>query len=187
MNIKLLSISLLVFLTACQPAIDQAKVAKIDSLQQSIDSSQQMLAQLDTTMMFNYANHYFDNINYIKSTFNDTIETETAFFIDKYYGMRKTMKLMQSQYHDNAEELQITKQQLSDLKHDAEEGLLEEKQFDKYLELESENVLKVKSLTNQLVDAYEATIPAYDEMNPKIDSLIAEDKKDKKKMKGANS
>lgn len=181
MKNALIILSLPLFLMACRPGIDEAKVAKIDSLQQIMDSSQQKVNALDSTKMMDYASHYFENIDYIKNKFNDTINTETAFFIDKYYGMRKKMKLMQNQYSDNVEELKITQQQLKDLKYDAREGLLEEQQFDKYLALESENVRKIQSFINQLQDAYEVSIPTFDEMNPTIDSLIREDKKKSKR------
>jgi hypothetical protein len=172
---------------ACQPGIDEAKVAKIDSLQAELDSSQQKISAIDSAKMMDYSRHYFENINYIKTKFNDTIETETAFYIDKYYGMRKTMKLMQNQYSSCVEELNTTQQQLKDLKFDAKEGLLEDQQFDKYFALESENVKKIKSFVDQLQNAYEVSIPAFDEMNPTIDSLIMEDIKDKKKAKGVQS
>jgi hypothetical protein len=172
---------------ACQPGIDEAKVAKIDSLQTVLDSSQQKINTIDSAKMMDYTRHYFENIDYIKTKFNDTIDTETAFYIDKYYGMRKTMKLMQNQYSSCVEELNTTQQQLKDLKFDAKEGLLEDQQFDKYFALESENVKKIKSFVDQLQNAYEVSIPAFDEMNPTIDSLIMEDIKDKKKAKGVQS
>lgn len=181
----LIFLSISLFMMACQPGIDEAKVAKIDSLQTVLDSSQQKISTIDSSKMMDYTRNYFENIDYIKTKFNDTIDTETAFYLDKYYGMRKTMKLMRNEYSTYVEELKITQQQLKDLKFDAEEGLLEEPQFDKYLALESENVNIIKSMANQLQNAYEVSIPAFDEMTPTIDSLIMEDMKDKKKAKGA--
>lgn len=186
MNIKnaLIVLILPLFIMACRPGIDEAKLAKIDSLQQVLDSSQQKINVVDSTKIRDYAHHYFENLNYIKNKFNDTVETETAFFIDKYYGMRKAIKMIQQQYSTVSSELKISQKQLKLLKHDAEKGLLEDNQFDQYLELESKNVQQVRSAIIQISNAYNHNIPLYEEMNASIDSIIAEDKK---KAKGAQS
>ncbi|MEX2380659.1 MAG: hypothetical protein WD530_07935 [Vicingaceae bacterium] len=187
MKNALILLSLPLFLMACRPGIEEAKLAQVDSLQTVLGSSQQIVNAMDSAKMMDYASHYFENIDYIKSTFNDTIDNETAFFIDKYYGLRKAMKLMQKQYQSNVEELKTIQQQLKDLKHDAKDGLLEEKQFDDYLRLEAENVRTVQGFVSQLQKAYEVSIPMYEEMNPSIDSLIEEDREDQKKAKGVQS
>lgn len=184
MKNALILLSLPLFLMACRPGIEEAKLAQIDSLQQVLDSSQQKVNAMDSVKMMNYARHYFENLDYIKNRFSDTIDTETAFFIDKYYGMRKAMKLMQKQYSINVDELKITQEQLKNLKHDAENGIIENQQFEEYIELESRNIDQIKSGVNRISNAYDHNIALYEEMNARVDSIIAEDKK---KAKGAQS
>lgn len=185
---KILTIStIIIFSIACRPEVDKTKLAKIDSLQQVLDSNFKIMQSIDSTKMINYSRHYFENIDYIKNKFNDTVSTETAFFVDKYYGMRKAMKLMQKQYSSNKSEILLTVEQLNDLKHDAKRGLINESEFDKYLRTESDNINLIQAYVNEIHKAYSASIPLFEEMNPKIDSLILKDMNGKKNIKNVNS
>ena len=106
---KIIVISTLaLFFIACRPNIDEAKLAKIDSLQNVLDSSQQLFNKVDSVKIMKYSNHYFENLDYVRNEYYDTVETEIAFYIDKYYGMRKAMKLMRKNYSKAKSELIIS-------------------------------------------------------------------------------
>lgn len=174
---KIIVISTLaLFFIACRPNIDEAKLAKIDSLQNVLDSSQQLFNKVDSVKIMKYSNHYFENLDYVRNEYYDTVETEIAFYIDKYYGMRKAMKLMRKNYNKAKSELIISQNQLSLLTQDIDNGLVEESQLDKYLELESNNVNQVKGVVNKIYEAYDYNIQLYEEMNPRVDSIIADNK-----------
>lgn len=174
---KIIVISTLaLFFIACRPNIDEAKLAKIDSLQNVLDSSQQLFNKVDSVKIMKYSNHYFENLDYVRNEYYDTVETEIAFYIDKYYGMRKAMKLMRKNYNKAKSELIISQNQLNLLTQDIDNGLVEESQLDKYLELESNNVNQVKGVINKIYEAYDYNIQLYEEMNPRVDSIIADNK-----------
>lgn len=184
---KIIVISTLaLFFIACRPNIDEAKLAKIDSLQNVLDSSQQLFNKVDSVKIMKYSNHYFENLDYVRNEYYDTVETEIAFYIDKYYGMRKAMKLMRKNYSKAKSELIISQNQLNLLTQDIDNGLVEESQLDKYLELESNNVNQVKGVINKIYEAYDYNIQLYEEMNPRVDSIIA-DNKQKARLAKANS
>mgnify|MGYP003120300709 CR=1 FL=1 len=171
---KIIVISTLaLFFIACRPNIDEAKLAKIDSLQNVLDSSQQLFNKVDSVKIMKYSNHYFENLDYVRNEYYDTVETEIAFYIDKYYSKAKS-------------ELIISQNQLNLLTQDIDNGLVEKSQLDKYLELESNNVNQVKGVVNKIYEAYDYNIQLYEEMNPRVDSIIA-DNKQKARLAKANS
>ena len=77
-----------------------------------------------------------------------------------------------NEYPKVLEELSISKKQIENLRHDAEYDKLEEGQFEKYYHLESNNLVLAEGAANEVVYAIETVQPMYDEMNPRIDSLV---------------
>ena len=88
------------------------------------------------------------------------------------------MKLIRSTYARTAKEIRTTDERLDNLMHDLENGLIEEEQFQQYHQLESNNVAMIEESVGDIVYAYETVQPMYDEMNPRIDSLIQTDKRE---------
>lgn len=176
MHKVIITSTLALFFIACRPNIDEAKLAKIDSLQAVLDSSQQLFNKVDSAKIMQYSKHYFENLDYVRYEYYDTVETEIAFYIDKYYGMRKAMNFMRKEYNKLKSELSISQSQLDLLSEDIDNGLVEDSQLDKYLELESNNVKQVKGLVNKIHDAYDYNIRLYEKMNPRVDSIITDNK-----------
>ena len=170
-----------VSLVACSPQADPAKVEKVNELQSRIDSSKMAFAKIDSTTGVGSAMQYNLNVQYLKTEYRDTVTEETARFVDRYYSLRKAMKLIRSTYARTAKEIRTTDERLGNLMHDLENGLIEEDQFQQYHQLESNNVALIEESVGDILYAYETVQPMYDEMNPKIDSLIQNDKREKAK------
>ena len=162
---------------ACQPQVEPAKIEKIESLQQALDSSAKQFSIIDSAKALSSVKEFQSKISYIKGDYRDTIQEETALYIDKYYSLRKAMKLMGNSYAETARDIRSTKSRLKNLLHDLKNGLVEDQQYEQYLELEENNVAIIKESVDALVRAYTEGQPMYDEMAPRIDSLISESKR----------
>jgi hypothetical protein len=163
---------------ACGPQVDPAKVEKVNALQSRIDSSKTEFAKVDSTKGVGSAMEYDFNVQYLKTEYKDTVSEDIARFVDKYYSIRKAMKLIRSTYARTAMEIRTTDERLDNLMHDLENGLIEEEQFQQYHQLESNNVAMIEESVGDIVYAYETVQPLYDEMTPRIDSLIQTDKRE---------
>lgn len=166
----LLMISL--FTISCTTGLTDKETAKLNKLQYRVDSTIERLSSIDTAKSLASANHFFENLRFIQKEMKDTINPETALFLDSYYSLRKSFNMFGEQYPLVLRELTTTKKQLSDLEHDADNGLLAKGQFEQYYHLESNNLILAEEKANEVLYAIETIQPLYDKMNPKVDSLL---------------
>lgn len=164
-------IILAITFVACGPQIPSEKIAKIDSLEHGLDSAEQRLLAIDSARAFEMVNNYEAKLSYFLGVVEDTLPREEAFFIDSWYRLRKVVRKYASYYSPLINEIRISKQQMKDLRYDAENGLVEEKYFDEYIELETENVESVTVSTHEMMDKFEKFVPLYEEKLPRMDSL----------------
>jgi len=179
MRFVLIGIFTATLLSACNTALPKSEIAKIELLQMQIDSSLKNYAEIDTVLIQDISKKYFDDIDYFKTNYKDTVDKELAIFIDRYYGLHKPILFLQNEYALINSELTTTQQQLVDLKRDAEEGLVELKHFEQYLELEKENSELIIQNVNKMIRTFHKTTTAYNNMSPTIDSIIQANKKKK--------
>lgn len=165
-------VSIVLFMVSCGPHISKEKMAQIDKLSMQLDSVDQRVHAIDSARAMNAASIYEQNLAYMQYDLKDTLPREEAFFVDTYYRLRKGFRQYSASYNQISNEIRITKQQLEDLRFDAENGLLEEKHFDDYIALETENVHKVSSAANDMMSKIELVLPLYEKKNPRIDSLL---------------
>lgn len=169
-------------MVSCTKGLNEEQNKKLSQLEHRVDSTLEIIQAIDTAKGLASANHFFENMDYIKLEMNDTLDKELIFFIDKYYALRKAFKLFGNEYPKVLEELTISKQQLENLRHDAEYDKLEEGQFEKYYHLESNNLILAEEAANDLIFAIGRAQPKYDEMNPRIDSLVQASKQKQAKV-----
>lgn len=171
--ITLISIlTICTILVSCGNRLNEEQEKKLSRLEFRVDSTLDVINSIDTAKGLASANHFFENMEYIKTVMTDTIDRDMAFYIDKYYSTRKSFKYFGKEYPYVHRELTICKEQISNLRHDADNGILEEGQFEKYYHLESNNLILAEEAANEVVEAIDFVEPIYADMNPRIDSLI---------------
>jgi hypothetical protein len=150
---------------------DQQK-EELTNIQLLIDSSGYYLTSIDSVFAIGATNNFNSNIHYIKNDMVDTLDNETMLFIDKYYGLRKGFRKLGEKYLGTMAEYKISREQVKNLKHDINNGLVEPNQLDQYLELEKKNIELVFESSKTIAKLNKNLVPLYEKMNPKIDSLI---------------
>jgi hypothetical protein len=163
-----------VSLFACKSGADSKQIQKINALEQRLDSSHAEFKEIDSAKVFSMTEHFFENKEYISKSYTDTIDNDLARFIDSYLSMKKATNLINSSYGKTIEQISGTQERLDNLEHDLNEGLIEEKKFQQYYQLESNNVAIIEESVNNVMYAIETIQPIYDSLNPRIDSLIQE-------------
>jgi len=160
------------FLFSCKPDLPEAKVNAVDSLVSRIDSIHNQIADYDSSAIAETATQFYTNYNYITSEMKDTIERETAIKLSRYFSLKKAFNFFNQNYSESKEQVLEEKKQLNDLKQDIENGLVEEKQLDNYLELEKDNLYLIEGRATTLNNAVHSINTMFTEMHPMVDSLI---------------
>lgn len=166
------SIVALLFLASCGPKITKEQEERLNELTANIDSIASQIATIDSVKSQKMTSDFFAKKNYLQIKMTDTISRDILFKLDEFVQLRKGMGYLQGEYSGIAAEAKIMQQQMEDLNHDVESGLIEEKQFEKYYELEKTNFDKLKFAAERLVDVNERMHPAYNKQVVFIDSLI---------------
>ncbi len=160
-------------LLACGPKITSEQVRQLDELEAGVDSAVALLMnEIDSTTVFNLTNSFFKDREFFQNEMNDTLDTKTIFFIDKYMGYKKSMQFLQLNYRSIAKESLIMQKQIKDLRHDVENRLVDESRFVKYYELEFSNFTQLQEASKQIGNIYNKSSAELAEMRPKIDSIV---------------
>lgn len=168
----LVSLLFVISIISCGPKISDEKIAQINELESSLDSASERISKVDSAMVFELVNTFEDRLSFLQYELKDTLPREEAFFVDGWFRMRKSVRKFSNSYLAVVNELRISQQQLKDLRFDAENGLLENEQYDDYVALERDNVEKVSYAAHDMMSSIEKIIPLYEKRLPRVDSLI---------------
>lgn len=170
---QIIFISCVLFLTACGPKITKKQQIKLNELELGIDSIVSNVISLDSVKTFEMISNFQERKNFVQVEMTDTIERETLFKLDEFVQLRKGMGYLLSEYSGIKFEALTMQSQIKDLMHDVEHRLVEEKQFDRYYDLEKTNLDQLKFASERLVDIDARMQVDYAEKVEMVDSLIS--------------
>ncbi len=179
MRLFYIGICSIILLSACKRGLSETEIEKVDHLQTQLKQASIDLAQIDSAKIKAITIQYFEDLDYFKENFTDTVDAEFAHFINQYYGLKEMISFLNESYPIAVKELDVNRAQLQNLKYDAKNGYVEPQHFKQYLELETENEEIIKKTIARIKRTYGKVINAYEKMSPKIDSIIQEDRKEK--------
>lgn len=165
-------LSAITLLIACGPHISEEKMDELSRLNQRLDSITLLVESVDSAKAINAVGSFEKNLKIIQYELKDTFPKETAFFVDSYYRLKKALRNFAKDYNTLKAEVLITEKQLQTLKYDAENGLVDEQQFNDYLQLERENIDKLEEVSESIIIPMQKALPLFEEKNPRIDSII---------------
>lgn len=149
-------------------------ISEVEKLEEQLKKAQQSIASIDTSKIGNYLQISTENLKYIQENYKDTLNKENAFLLSDYSSARKSLKRFSEQYSDVIRELSYTQAQLSALKADVENNIVDEQKFSDYFNAESKSVEKLAELTNNLNNWYASALRVYEEKNPSIEKFISQ-------------
>lgn len=158
-----------VVIAACSPKkADQKYLAKIDSLQISLEEVAVLYESLDTNLLREQYNIVIAHLKTLEEigNINDSIP------VTPYNYVRKSYKMFFKEHPYLTGELAYTRSQIRHLRNDVEKGLLSKENRELYFEQERQavRVLKQKmSFYYQRISSYQKE---FEESNPQIEAFI---------------
>ncbi len=126
----------IVALSSCNNAVKQKQLAKIDSLSVILDSANVQLTKINLDTIKNIFAK-FEETNEKASEHYQKYRTEENWkFVCAYQQVKKPIKEMIEKYQSFSEDLNTSKKQLDDLRHDVNKNLINEKDFASYFNME---------------------------------------------------
>lgn len=171
--INTILIVLLISASSCKPKHVTETINSVDSLMNIVTDCEQVLVEnnIDTLDFFNkYIKHDTD---IFRKHLNKMPENEEMVKIfGNYTTLGKVFKRMKSTSIELKKDILISKEQLTNLKHDLSKNLLSNKDtISNYLLSEKEAVENIQNVTNTLVDRLHTNMDYFYEINPKVDEF----------------
>ena len=162
-------------LMSCQGTNFPSEVKSIDYLIDRIDSAKITHSGVDTTGYAQFRKSYVSNLGFVEQNFKsrgDTIDRELAFFLTGYRALKKPYRDFKSKYEQADKDLIFTEKQLLTLKHDVEHNTLEVHMVSKFMQNETQAVIKIVGTVNQLALSNETTRRKASTLEMQMDSVI---------------
>ena len=190
-KIKMKNVSHLLFLLLSLPFIfgscrdneTKEEISSIDSLYRAVLSADSLIRYVDVEKISGYKEEIVTNMGYIQKNFNDSMTNELRILLTDYYAIRKPLRVLLSRTEFYMQELNYSKEQLQNLKHDIEQGTIEKEQFSKHLETENQAISGLVKEIRQYTDVLNTKIEFFIRTNPSILELIRKLKEEKESIK----
>lgn len=186
---SLLAALALLFVTSCSGPEYPKEIAMLDSLRIKLDSAEAGLNSIDSNKVIAAVNEVNTDLQEITMHFNtisrdSMLDRETATNLTNYRSVRKAFNIYQREHARLQKDIDYSQSQLSNLIHDLEKGIIDEKDAPAYVQRESEEAVKIIEMTNLLTGSVKGMLERYEEAKPKVkeymQSLKAEKTKEKK-------
>lgn len=176
-SLKMKKIILLVIITsllaACSSPDYTVEIRTLDSLQNALLNTEQSLLKLDTTKAFNATQKVGFNLKYIQMHYKDTLPRSFAIFLNDYRSLKKPMAAFRSEYHNKLNQLTFDQDQIKALKEDFKNGLYDKEEAKKYFDTETASARQTINSVEIMLKAMDRVLPRFDELNPRVDSVIS--------------
>ena len=164
-----------IIVSGCEQTNFKKEIVKVDSLMVKIDSVELMYRRIDTVGMADMSQKFSENMGFVQQAYinkKDTMPKEVALLMSDYRTLKKPAKGFNGNYQKAGKELKFSKNQLSDLKHDLQNNLLDSILVQDMLDDEMKAVGSIQSSVEDLKLSSEFTKSKRAEVEPRIDSLI---------------
>lgn len=174
-NIKkiALSIGMIGLLAGCLSEEDKANMDKVDQL---ITDTQEQLTALEATDYDAILVHHdtlFSNLGLLSRNLEDTVSKRLLVMLGDYRGMRKVYSKYKKSYPELVAATKTEIEQLKSLKKDIENNIVKEDKFEKYYQLEQNNVNTIIDKVGQITVKINKAEELYSIYAPSVDSLSA--------------
>lgn len=176
------AIVLMVVLVSCQNG-NKELTARIDKLNLLLDSTNRLTAQIQFHEEEANAKKIEDDLEFIHQHVKDTLSQSIGFLLSDYRALldgeeeEEKEKGMENTELMLKKELDFTRQQLMNLKHDAEKASVEIVELNKYIEAESTAVYKLNAYVRLKHSDFERKRNLFQQYQPKVQAFLDSIKK----------
>lgn len=162
----LIVISLIISATACTSP-HKKEIEEVDALLSIAIETEKALLSVDTAKVFAIKKIMKEDYK-ILNQFSDTLNKEEAFRIADIVGNKKKFFRLSSNYIDYVHQIELSKNQLINLKKDLQNETLQIDQFAGYFETEEAVLMKLTQKIHKSVDGIDKAIGKYELERPKL-------------------
>ena len=167
----------LAVLAGCTRTKYSNELRQIDAMIVELDSARNVHRRIDTTGYGAAMMRYKKRMSSVQESYTmrgDTMERDVAMLMANYRELKKPLERFKDSYAATSADLDFTRTQLLDLKHDLEHNLLDSNLVHRMLREESDAVEHIKMETVQLQTSYKTTQEKTEKLEPRVDSLLIE-------------
>lgn len=158
--------------TSCKPSITEQRLQKIDSLIVIVDSCELALKKIEYNKVVEYHNNAEAQLDFISKHYLDTIPAELGMFLSDYRADRKSLGRLKKSYDDQLNEINYSKEQLTDLRGVVEQKKLTDEEYTEFFSMENESVFMLKKMVENMKYWYATSKEHYEKANPRVESIV---------------
>ncbi len=151
------------------------EIGHVDGLIKILDSSEEVLHNVDTATLFEMTIFVKESTAKIQSK-NDTLTKEAALEADQYISNLKALYDLSKNYKKYQIEIDIIRTQLNNLKQDLDNGLISKKQFPAYYEIEQAGVIGINDKITHATNGMSNRLDKMKENKAAFEKLIDDPK-----------
>ncbi|MBL1233672.1 MAG: hypothetical protein COA31_013215 [Flavobacteriales bacterium] len=151
------------------------EIGHVDGLIKILDSSEEVLHDVDTATLFEMTIFVKESIAKIKSK-NDTLTKEAALEADQFVGRLKSLYGLSKNYNKYQQEIDLIRTQLNNLKQDLNNGIISKEQFPAYYEIEQGGVISINDKINHATNGMSNRLKKMKENKAAFEKLIDDPK-----------
>ena len=151
-----------------------AEIKQLDSLSLLLDSAELKFRDIDTLKIYNYVKEIETNLDFIEKNNTDTIGRDFAFAISEYSLLTAPLKKINKEYAKMGEEMEESKEHISDLIHDLKINKLEEDKAALYFQDERIAANRVIRDVEIIEKITKLNLEKFEEHNPKVLKFMEE-------------
>ncbi|HEY9083300.1 MAG TPA: hypothetical protein VIN73_08190 [Vicingaceae bacterium] len=151
------------------------EIGHVDGLIKILDSSEEVLHDVDTATLFEMTIFVKESIAKIKSK-NDTLTKEAALEADQFVGRLKSLYGLSKNYNKYQQEIDLIRTQLNNLKQDLNNGIISKEQFPAYYEIEQGGVISINDKINHATNGMSNRLDKMKENKAAFEKLIDDPK-----------
>lgn len=140
---------------------NEKEIAEIDALLTIVNDTEKSLLSVDTSRVF-AAKMEMEKDLAVFNKFTDTLNKEEAFKVADIFGNKKKLYRLTSNYSDFIRQINFSRDQLTNLKKDLENGLIKKEDFSGYYKTEETSLMNLNSRINQSINGIETVIGKFE-------------------------
>jgi hypothetical protein len=175
-----ISIATIFFFSSCNNAVKEKQIAKIDSLMAIIDTARINLNKINKDTVGKRFLTYQETNKLVAEHYKEYRNEENWKYVCSFQEVRKPFKTMIFNYNSYKSDLDSSRKQLENLKHDVEKKLITEKEFENFFKIESKSANELTFKINIQVERVIGQLKNFDTVHPYMLKLIETYPKNKK-------
>ena len=172
LNIFVLIIIVTVFSVSCRPGFIRKGIKEIKSERNNLIETKQKFEVLDTAQVHEIYLSYLSKIDSINKYFNDQYTESSWKLMTEFGQLKKPLKSYFEQYGAIEKEFAFSLKQLADLEYDLRAKNISKELFHISIQQEKDANRQLILKSNLISDNAVRNVNLFNEISPKIDSLV---------------